>query len=173
MENDDVHSPQPQVEQPRVAAVAIKLPPFWLSDPQVWFTQVKAQFATRGINNQRTMFDYVIASLSPEVATEIRDLILNPPGEDQYDALKAQLIQRTGISEERQLQQLLGTEELGDRKPSQFLRRLQQLAGDTVRSDGVFIHQLFLQDSLPMSAWSWPQLVTLPPFQSWLTLLTG
>ena len=145
MENDDVHPPQPQVEQPRVAAVAIKLPPFWSSDPQVWFAQVEAQFATRGINNQRTMFDYVIASLSPEVATEIRDLILTPPGEDQYDALKAQLIQRTGISEQRRLQQLLGTEELGDRKPSQFLRQLQQLAGDTVRSYGVFIRQLFLQ----------------------------
>ena len=55
--------------------------------------QVEAQFATRGINNQRTMFDYVIASLSPEVAIEIRDLILTPPGEDQYDTLKAQLIQ--------------------------------------------------------------------------------
>ena len=64
------------------------------------------------------MFDYVIASLSPEVATEICDLILTPPGEDQYDALKAQLIQQTGISEQRQPQQLLGTEELGDRKPS-------------------------------------------------------
>ena len=85
------------------------------------------------------MFDYVITSLSPEVATEICDLILAPTGEDQYDAHKAQLIQRTGISEQCRLQQLLGTEELGDRKPSQFLRRLQQLAGDTVRSDGVFI----------------------------------
>ena len=92
MENDDVHPPQPQVEQPRVAAVAIKLPPFWSSGPQVWFAQVEAQFATRGINNQRTMFDYVIASLSPEVATEIRDLILTPPGEDQYDALKENLL---------------------------------------------------------------------------------
>ena len=117
-ENDNVHPLQPQ---PRVAAVTIKLPPFWSSDPQVWFTQVEAQFATRGINNQRTMFDYVIASLSPEVATEIRDLILTPPGEDQYDALKAQLIQRTGVFKQHQLQQLLGTEEFGDRKPSQFL----------------------------------------------------
>ena len=77
MENDNVHPPQPQVEKTRVAAVAIKLPPFWLSDPQVWFAQVEVQFATRGINNQCTMFNYVIASLSPEVATEIRDLIFD------------------------------------------------------------------------------------------------
>lgn len=139
---DDEQRVQPP---PRVTAVAIKLPPYWSSDPQVWFAQVEAQFATRGINNQRTMFDYVIASLSPEVATEIRDLILTPPNADQYTALKEQLIQRTAVSEQRRIQQLLGSEELGDRKPSQFLRRLQQLAGDTVRNDGAFLRQLFLQ----------------------------
>jgi len=136
---------QQQDEQPRVTAVAIKLPPFWSSDPQVWFAQVEAQFATRAINNQRTMFDYVIASLSPEVATEVRDLILTPPGENQYNALKEQLIQRTAVSQQQRLQQLLGAEELGDRRPSQFLRRLQQLAGDAVRTDGAFLRELFLQ----------------------------
>ena len=46
----------------RVAAVSIKLPPFWPSDPQIRFVQVKAQFATRGITAQRTMFDYIIAT---------------------------------------------------------------------------------------------------------------
>jgi len=91
------------------------------------------------------MFDYVIASLSPEVATEVRDLILTPPGENQYNALKEQLIQRTAASQQQRLQQLLGAEELGDRRPSQFLRRLQQLAGDAVRTDGAFLHELFLQ----------------------------
>ena len=49
----------------RVAAVSIKLPPFWPSDPQIWFAQVEAQFATRGgITAQRTMFDYIIANLN-------------------------------------------------------------------------------------------------------------
>ena len=81
------------------------------------------------------MFDYVIASLSPEFAAEIRDLILTPPEENQNDVLKVQLIKWTAASEQRHLQQLFSSEELGDRKPTQLLRRLQQLAGDTSGAD--------------------------------------
>ena len=83
-----------------VAPVAVKLPPFWPADPQIWFTQVEAQFDTRGIKTQKTKFDYVVALLSPEFAVEICDLILAPPDEDPYDELHKKLIKRTAASEQ-------------------------------------------------------------------------
>ena len=127
-------------------SVNLKLPPFWSSDPELWFAQVEAQFSTRNIRAQRSKFDYVVASLTPEIAMEIRDLILRPPEEEPYVELKQQLIKRTTASEQRKLQQLFSAEDLGDRKPSQLLRRLQQLLGDRASTiDATFLRELFLK----------------------------
>lgn len=74
--------------QPCVAVVAIKLLPYWPSNPNIWFTQVEVQFATQGITNQPNMFEYVVTLLSPDITTEICNLILSPSIENLYTNLK-------------------------------------------------------------------------------------
>ena len=92
------------------------------------------------------MFEYVVASLSPNIATEIRDLILSPPIENQDTNLKEKLIQRIVASQQQRIHQLLTVKNLETESPcTQFLQRLQQLAGDTVRNESVFVRELFLQ----------------------------
>ncbi|KFD66930.1 hypothetical protein M514_20796 [Trichuris suis] len=77
---------------------------------------------------------------------------LFPSKDDRpYDILKEQLIKRTTASEQRRLQLLLSADDLGDRKPSHLLRRMQQLLGSSARSvDDALFHGLFLQ-CLPSS----------------------
>ncbi|XP_041483467.1 uncharacterized protein LOC121430256 [Lytechinus variegatus] len=127
-----------------ISNVQLKLPPFWPNDPTIWFTQVEAQFLTKGISKQSTKFAYIVASLEPEYAQEIRDLLISPPKENPYDVLKYQLIQRTSASEQKRLHQLLISEELGDRKPSQLLRKMKQLLGTNTLEENI-LKQLFLQ----------------------------
>ena len=133
--------PAPDVS---AVSIALKLPPFWPADPELWFAQVEAQFAYRKITSQRSKFDYVVSSLAPEFAAEVRDLLVNPPADNPYTTLKTQLTKRTTASEQK-LQLLFTSEELGDRKPTQLLRRLQQLLGNRSGIDGSFLRELFLQ----------------------------
>ena len=143
-DDGNIRGPAP----PDVSAVSLSLkrPPFWPADPELWFAQVEAQFACKRITSQRSKFDYVVSLLSLEYAAEVRDLLIRTPTDNPYTELKTQLTKRTTASEQRKLQLLFIAEELGGRKPTQLLRRMQQLLGDRPGlTDGSFLQELFLQ----------------------------
>ncbi|KAH6924470.1 hypothetical protein HPB50_018558 [Hyalomma asiaticum] len=132
-----------------ISAVDIRLPPFWTADPQLWFLQVEPQFTARRITAELTKYHHVVASLPPAIASEIRDLLVAPPAENAYTALKQLLIRRLTPSEPQRLQQLLHNTELGDRTPSQLLRQMRQLlhtdGATTTEADSRLLRELFLQ----------------------------
>jgi hypothetical protein len=107
-----------------VCRVGVRIPPFWPEKPGIWFAQVEGQFQMAGISNDLTKFHYVIGQLDHQFATEVEDIIVNPPTSNKYEKLKYELIKRLSASRENKVKQLLIHEELGDRKPSQFLRYL-------------------------------------------------
>uniref|UniRef100_A0A5S6QTJ0 Retrotransposon gag domain-containing protein n=1 Tax=Trichuris muris TaxID=70415 RepID=A0A5S6QTJ0_TRIMR len=110
----------------------VKLPPFWSKDAHLWFARIEAQFRRSRITSDAAMFDHVVAGLEPDVATEVRDILIAPPAEQKYETLKKAIITRLTDSSSKRLQQVLHKEELGDRTPSQFWRHLQALADTTV-----------------------------------------
>ncbi|XP_063359918.1 uncharacterized protein LOC134649134 [Cydia amplana] len=126
---------EPERSSAAVDRLTMRLPPFWAEDAEVWFAQVEAQFAVWGVKADSTKYFQVIRELDPKTAREVRDIITKPPETDKYEKLKKQLIDRLSTSQENKRRQLLQFEELGDRKPSQFLRHLRGLAGDSVTDD--------------------------------------
>jgi len=65
----------------------------------------------------------------------VEDVITNPPPTGRYDRIKAELIRHLSLFEEQRVRQLLMHEEMGDWRPTQFLRHLRTLAGPSVPSD--------------------------------------
>lgn len=109
--------------------VAMRVPEFCSTDPEVWFCLLERNFSAAKVTVDSTMFDYAAGALPPKYALEVRDILMKPPTSGQYDTLKKELLRRLTSSHEEKIRRLLEREEIGDRKPSQFLRHLRQLAG--------------------------------------------
>lgn len=119
----------------QTSRVGIRVPPFWPEKPSVWFAQLEAQFALANITTDQTKFYTVTGNLEPHIAEHVDDVIQNPPANNKYEKLKSELIKRLSVSQAKKVQALLSHEQLGDRKPSVFLRHLKDLAGSDMPSE--------------------------------------
>ena len=128
-------------------AANIQLPKFWPADPQLWFCQAEALFKSSNITSADQKYNLVLASLTPDIMQEVRDIVLSAADlEDPYSSLRAALFERTTESERTRLQKLLAREELGDRSPSQLLRHMKRLWGEQPGSPDIgILKELFLQ----------------------------
>lgn len=134
------HEPLPAKE---ICGISVKLPPFWADRPAVWFVQAEAQFHLAGIKSDMTKFSHIISIIDQKLIGEIEDIVMHPPEEDKYNTLKQELIRRLSISEQQRVERLLSEEELGNRKPSAFLRHLQSLSGNS--KDDSILRQLWMR----------------------------
>ena len=136
-------------EKELISAVSLKLSPLWMNDMEMWLHVVESQFVTRGITQELTKFHYVVAALTPDLASRLRQIIFKPPSTDPYKALKAEILKQTTLTERQRYAVLMRDIELGDGRPSQLLQRLQAVAGETI-SDHGFLQQIFVEKLPPM-----------------------
>lgn len=145
-EKQETESGMPKYEAKlEVDKVSVKLPPFWVEKPEIWFCQAEAQFLIAGITTETTKFNYLLAQLEPRFVENIWDLVTS--GEtNKYSLAKDRLLALFKESEERQIKKLVSELELGDMKPSQLLRKMKGYGGTNV-SDKI-LKTLWL-DKLP------------------------
>lgn len=109
-----------------VAAVSIKVPPFWPEQPSVWFSQLESQFVIKNITSQHTKFAYVVANLTQEVAVRIPDIIATPPAAP-YDTIKARLVSMFDLSDYQKAEVLVNLPAMGDQKPTVLMDKMLHL----------------------------------------------
>ncbi|CAE1297229.1 unnamed protein product [Acanthosepion pharaonis] len=135
-------------EPTTISETAIKLEmPAFNANVQTWFLQLDAIFQARRITSQQSKFAAVVEKLPAEIAAEVADILTSVPVEKPYEILKEAILHRSGFSEEKRIRELLSNVTTEDTKPSQLLRRMQQLLGENDISTTVF-KQMWL-DKLP------------------------
>ena len=102
---------------------------FYASDVELWFNQIETQFALHQINDDDERYSLTCAALSGEVASDVRDVLLQPFRSNKYNSLKAILIERRGLTTPERVNKVISGEKIGNDIPSRFLRRLQKTAG--------------------------------------------
>lgn len=122
----------------------MRLPGFWKQEPELWFTHIEALFHTYGLHSDEERYYTVLAALeTPEVLSQVADIVRSPPKENKYLYFKNQLISRFSASQERQLDTLLTKLSLANKKPTELLREMLKLA--PVNTPETFIHSLWIQ----------------------------
>ncbi|XP_054706830.1 uncharacterized protein LOC129216638 [Uloborus diversus] len=132
----DQTQPQTVISAMEANKVSVKIPPFWVEKPEMWFFTVEAQNKISGISSEETRFNYLVAQLEPKFIENIWDIIKDDTA-NKYTAAKERLLSTFKESETKRIQQLVNGLELGDMKPSQLLRRMRSLGDAEDISDKV------------------------------------
>ena len=112
---------QPPVVLPDALAVdpvAVKLPVFWLDDPEMWFLQAEAQFELSNMTMSRTKYQHVLVTLPPALIKNVRDVVRGiATSADPYADLKARLTESFAPSKWRQASSIIHHTDVGDGQP--------------------------------------------------------
>ena len=130
--SDSSKSPSPLRRQPQRRSTNLpkfKIATFYATDVELWFNQIETQFALHQIHDDDERYSLTCAALSGEVASDVRDVLLQPFRSHKYESLKAILIERRGLSTPERVNKVISGERMGTDIPSRFLRRLQKTAG--------------------------------------------
>lgn len=127
-------------------SVSARIPEFWADQPGLWFVQFEAAVNPQNASDS-AKFQLLITKLGKQVIQQVADLISNPPLEGKYKAVKDRLMDVYAESESKRIQKLISDMQLGDQKPSQLLRQMQNLAGNNVTQDTLLV---LWQNHLPL-----------------------
>ncbi|BHF68305.1 hypothetical protein SprV_0301133900 [Sparganum proliferum] len=102
-------------------------------------------FEFQVLQKPETGYSCLMPAVKPEIAIPVSLVfVVKPPADAPYSALKAEILRLNAVSDRQRYHQLIKEESLGDRKPSELLRRMRSLIGD-MQVDEKLVKEMFLE----------------------------
>ncbi|BHF85630.1 hypothetical protein SprV_1002879900 [Sparganum proliferum] len=132
-----------------LSGLVSSLPDFWQHAPELYFFRIEATFHSAKITRETDKYYNLVEALPPTILSQVQTLLRDPPSDVPYTKLKAELLRLTSVSDRQRYHALVKEVALGDRKPSELLRRMRSLLGN-MQIDDKFFKEMFLE-RLPTS----------------------
>ena len=144
--SESSRSPSPARLQPQRRSTNLlkfKIATFYSTDVELWFNQIETQFDLHQITDDDGRYRLTCAALSGEVASDVRDVLLQPFLTHKYDNLKAISIQRQELTTPEIVNKVISGEKT--------LRWLQKSAGFGTKAVAgkAVIRQAFIRQMPP------------------------
>ena len=134
-------------EDPAVAAVlTVKLPTFWVAEPELWFAQAEAAFRRSGVTVSSTKYDHVLMKLPENILVAVRDIVrgVNDESVDPYGLIRTRLLASFGRTKWQLANLLLDSPPIGDRRPSAMMDAMLALLPPGEQA-GLLFQALFMR----------------------------
>ncbi|BHF85288.1 hypothetical protein SprV_1002845100 [Sparganum proliferum] len=132
-----------------LSGLVSSLPDFWQHAPELYFFRIEATFHSAKITRETDKYYNLVEALPPTILSQVQTLLRDPPSDVPYTRLKADLLRLTSVSDRQRYHAPVKEVALGDRKPSELLRRMRSLLGN-MQIDEKFFKEMFLE-RLPTS----------------------
>ncbi|CAI9730252.1 Hypothetical predicted protein [Octopus vulgaris] len=121
--------------------------PAYSGDVTLWFAQLDAYFSAHAVPHQLQL-NLLYCEMPSPLACSVKDLITDPHPDAAYMSIKSKVLCRNTKFAESKFRTLMQDEHLGDRTPSEFLCRLQEIS-DIPLEDNPLLRKLFFSRLLP------------------------
>ena len=116
--------------------------------PAAWFVVFEAGLYCHSIHSDDTKYFQLLSHLPKDILHLVELLLLNPPKEGKYDAVKKLILDETAITSKQVVYQLCSRKMRADEKPSVLLREVKLLTEN--RIDESLLREFWLR-MLPSS----------------------
>nr|VZI26722.1 unnamed protein product [Spirometra erinaceieuropaei] len=125
-------------------AVNFTLPELWQHAPELYFLRTESAFYSAYVTKELAKHHKLVEVLPASDISQVQSLLSSPPADAPYSTLKTEIIRLSSVSDRQRYHQLLKEESLGDRKPSELLRRMRSPLGD-MQVDDKFLKKMLLE----------------------------